>query len=135
MIVPQYWAEARRQVRRGGKQVTVRRFGWSDASETDAQTMADARAEEALQQVLSGARLRRREQKAAYNGAQGVPIREEVVARHGDVVITRNAYGARCLNTPDVLFADVDFPLEGSLRLKLVVFVLLLSAAGYAVVA
>jgi hypothetical protein len=24
-------------------------------------------------------------------------------------VITRNAYGARCLNVPDVLFADIDF--------------------------
>ena len=111
MIVPQYWAEARRQVRRDGKQVTVRRFGWSDTGEHDAQTMADARAEEALQQILTGAKLTRRERRAAYNGAQGVPIREEVVARHGDVVITRNAYGARCLNTPDVMFADVDFPI------------------------
>lgn len=45
----------------------------------------------------------------AYNGAQGVPIREEVLERHGDTVITRNGYGAKCLNTPDVLFADVDF--------------------------
>ena len=26
----------------------------------------------------------------------------------GATIITRNAYGARCLNTPNVLFADVD---------------------------
>lgn len=28
MIVPEYWAEARQQVRHKGRQVTVRRFGW-----------------------------------------------------------------------------------------------------------
>jgi hypothetical protein len=38
-----------------------------------------------------------------YNGAAGVPIREEIVGRHGETVITRNSYGARCLNMPNVL--------------------------------
>jgi hypothetical protein len=37
-----------------------------------------------------------------------VPIREEVLARHGEQVITRNSYGAQCLNSPSVLFADID---------------------------
>jgi len=36
-----------------------------------------------------------------------VPIREEIVSRHGDTIITRNSYGARCLNTPNALFADI----------------------------
>lgn len=44
-----------------------------------------------------------------YNGAEGVPIREEIVEVHGTTIITRNAYGAGCLNTPDVLFVDLDF--------------------------
>ena len=44
MIVPTYWAEARVQQRAGDRQVTVRRFGWSDAGQDDAQAMADARA-------------------------------------------------------------------------------------------
>jgi len=109
MIVPQFWAEGRVQFREKKKTVTVRRFGWSDASEADAQAQADARAQEALERVLSGEKLVRREPKIPYNGADGVPIREEIVARHGDTIITRNSYGARCLNTPDVLFADVDF--------------------------
>jgi hypothetical protein len=109
MIVPNHWAEARRQNRRGGTQVTVRRFGWSDTSEADAQAMAEARAEQALHALLAGQKVPRRERKAAYNGATGVPIREEVIARHGDAVVTRNSYGARCLNTPDIVFADVDF--------------------------
>jgi hypothetical protein len=57
---------------------------------------------------MAGTKVSRRERKVPYNGAEGLPIREEIVERHGDTVITRNSYGARCLNTPDVLFADVD---------------------------
>jgi len=111
MIVPQYWAEARRHQARGkGRpQVTVRRFGWSDTSQADAGQMANQRAQEAFELITSGVKLLRREPKIAYNGAEGVPIREEVLSRHGDVVVTRNAYGAHCLNTPDVVFADIDF--------------------------
>lgn len=108
MIIPLHWAEARHQHRAKGKQVTVRRFGWSDLSIADAQTMAEARAEEALQRILSGEPSDRREKKVPYNGAEGVPIREEILSRHGDTIISRNSYGAHCLNTPTALFADVD---------------------------
>ena len=118
MIVPEYWAEARKQHRHAGKQVTVRRFGWSDESQAAAEAMAESRAVVALAQLTSGQDVPRREPKIPYNGAQGVPIREEVLARHGDVVITRNAYGARCLNTPDVLFADVDFRATPDVRYR-----------------
>ena len=59
--------------------------------------------------MLSGEKLRRREPQTSYNGAEGVPIREEVLEQHGEEIITRNSYGARCLNTPNVLFADIDF--------------------------
>ncbi len=109
MIVPQYWAEARSQHRKGKQRVTVRRFGWSDESQEAAQAHADARVREAMEQVLAGKETRRLDHKIPYNGAEGLPIREEIVDRHGDVVITRNSYGALCLNTPDVLFADIDF--------------------------
>ncbi len=78
-------------------------------SADEALAMAERRAEEALGRVVAGETLARREPKVPYNGAEGVPIREEVLARHGDNVITRNAYGARCLNAPTALFADVDF--------------------------
>jgi hypothetical protein len=108
MIVPGHWAEARKTHRTAGRQWTVRRFGWSDLSEADALAMAGRRADEALQRIVAGETLERRERKLAYNGAVGVPIREEVLARHGPEVITRNAYGAHCLNTPRALFADID---------------------------
>ena len=108
MIVPQYWAEGRLQHRSKGRQFTVRRFGWSDHSQHDAQAHADARTREAFEQVLAGEPLQRREDKRPYNGAVGVPIREEIIARDGESVITRNSYGALCLNTPNALFVDID---------------------------
>jgi hypothetical protein len=116
MIIPRFWAEARVQHREKGRQVTVRRFGWSKQDQTEAQAMADTRAVDALRRLLAGEKLERREPKVAYNGAEGVPIREEIVEEHGDWVITRNSYGALCLNTSDVLFADVDFQYAPSFR-------------------
>ena len=97
------------QQRVGGKQIRVRRFGWSDAGQAEAQSSAEARVREAFDRIAAGEKFARREPKIPYNGAAGVPIREEIVGRHGDAVVTRNGYGARCLNTPNVLFADVDF--------------------------
>ncbi|RYD21837.1 MAG: hypothetical protein EOP88_09975 [Verrucomicrobiaceae bacterium] len=127
MIVPQYWAEGRIQQRNEGKQVTVRRFGWSDVSQEEAQVHADQRTAEALQRILSGEKLERRETTGVYNGAQGVPIREEILDRREETILTRNSYGAACLNTPDVLFADIDFETDTrqSGMLLLVVLILL----------
>jgi len=109
MIIPKFWAEGRVQHKEKGRQVTVRRLGWSQSSEAEAQANAETRAREALQRILSGEELERSERRVPYNGAEGVPICEEVVAEHGETIITRNSYGARCLNTPNVLFADIDF--------------------------
>ncbi len=81
------------QYRRKNRQITVRRFGWSDVSQAEAQAHAERRAQDALDGLRDGEQLARREPKVAYNGADGVPIREEIVARHDDVLITRNGYG------------------------------------------
>ena len=123
MIVPEYWAEARFQQPRGKgqKQITVRRFGWSNDSQAEAEQMAGRRAQDGLKRIAAGESLFRREPKIPYNGAEGVPIREEVLSRQDDVVITRNSYGAHCLNTPDVLFADIDFQNLGINYSKIVV--------------
>lgn len=94
--------------------------------------MADARVDEALQRIFSGERLDRRERKVAYNGAESIPIREEVLARYGEEVITRNAYGAHCLNSPYALFADIDFSPEREPKLALLAFVLLALASAVA---
>ena len=57
MIIPRYWAESRLQHKTADKQVTVRRWGWSDESQEAAQAHADARAREALDRVLAGEAL------------------------------------------------------------------------------
>ena len=129
MIVPQYWAEASVRMQRKRRQVTVRRFGWSDVSQAEAQASAEARAREAVVSMEAGQRLSFRERKVSYNGAEGLPIREEVISRHGDTVVTRNTYGARCLNTPNVLFADIDFPRKSGGAAFLILFVLALIGA------
>lgn len=108
MIVPQYWAEAKRKIRHDDRAMTVRRFGWSDTGPAEAQQHAETRLAEALEQIASDEPTLLREPKVPYNGADGLPIREQIISRSGDAVVTRNAYGALCLNTPDVLFADVD---------------------------
>ncbi len=136
MIVPQHWAEARLRERISGRQVTVRRFGWSDASVADAERHAAERVAEAIGRVRAGESVPRRERKLVYGGAEGLPIREEVVGRHGSAVLTRNGYGAVCLNTPDVLFADID--LEQRLTLlwgQCGAVLLLLAALGACVAA
>lgn len=109
MLVPRFWSEARRQGKVGGRRVTVRRFGWSDLSQEEASLNAEQRVNEAFARIETGEALQRREPKRAYNGADGVPIREEILDRFGDAILTRNGYGAKCLNTPDVFFADIDF--------------------------
>ena len=110
MIVPEFWAEGRIQRKTAERQITVRRYGWSDISLEDAQHQADQRVREAFGRIVSGEKLPRREKKLGYSGADGHPIREEIVDRLGDNVVTRNSYGAQCLNTPNVLFADIDYP-------------------------
>jgi hypothetical protein len=132
MIVPEFWAEASRHHRAPRRSVTIRRFGWSDATPDDAQAMAEIRADEALARHLAGEAVRLRDHKRAYNGAEGLPIREEVLERDGDAVITRNLYGARCLNVPDVLFADVDFAATSSLAMTWVATLLALATAAVA---
>lgn len=110
MLIPQYWYEAEITYRNKYRHdVRIRRLGWSETSQDDAKNMAEQRCQQALQKKRSGEDIAWREQKIAYNGADGMPIREELVLRKANSVVTRNSYGALCLNTPDVLFVDVDF--------------------------
>lgn len=130
MIVPAYWAEARLQGRLKGRAVVVRRFGWSDEDLPAAQAHAEARARDALDALLAGTTVPRRERRTNY-GVEGIPIREQIVQRDADVIVTRNSYGALCLNTPDVLFADIDHvPARGGCALPLLGALGLLAAGA-----
>ncbi|GAA5215758.1 hypothetical protein ACFSJ3_10770 [Corallincola platygyrae] len=134
MLVPKYWAEAKSAHRINGKSFTLKRFGWSDTGETDAQRHAAQRLKEAEAELFEEGTVRRVDHKVSYNGAEGLPIREEQLAIHGDVVVSRNAYGARCLNTPNVLFADIDVKTGVSLSEQKAAFFLLAALAATALV-
>ena len=108
MRIPSFWAEATISQQHDGKSVVIRRYGWSDTGEPEAKALAQARAEEAAAQLAAGESVVRREPRKGYGGADGTPIREEIIEQRGDSVLTRNSYGAVCLNTPDVLFVDID---------------------------
>lgn len=111
MLIPKYWAAARLRVTRAdGTSRLVSRYGWSQESVGAARIHALVRAEETERALLDGECLERvRDRREDY--VEGVsPIREEILATGAYGVITRNAYGAECLNTPDVFFADVDAP-------------------------
>ena len=116
MFIPRYWSEAsHREILPRRRRVTVRRFGWSSASQEDADVHARQRLEEALDVLRRGgegalAGLRRRERRVAYAGGDGLPIREEIAQEWegAEVVVTRNGYGSLCLNTPRAMFVDVD---------------------------
>ena len=131
MIVPEYWSEAKERIVVDGKQRTLKRFGWSDVSERDAFEHAKKRVAEAAARAKAGKTIRKVDHKVPYNGAEGLPIREQIVARHGDAVITRNSYGALCLNTPDVVFADVDVEESGEGWLAFLFFLAFVAAGGW----
>lgn len=126
MIIPRYWAEAKIKTRIAGRSYSLKRFGWSDQSVAAAQRHAEQRIAEAIEKINAGEHIRRIEHKVPYNGAEGLPIREEIIAQHDDVMITRNGYGALCLNTPDVLFADIDFAESSQLTVHFAAFFMLL---------
>ena len=110
MLIPDYWEEARRVVRRpDGRERTIRRWGWSLESPEAARRHADQRVAEAADRFLAGDDVPGRIARKAYGDGQ-TPIREEVIARFDRHVLTRNVYGATCLNTPDAAFADIDVP-------------------------
>lgn len=116
MRIPRFWAEGRLLRRTNHpirRQVTLRRWGWSDLSQEDAQAMANLRVKQAMDDLLAQGwphegSVPRREPKTSYNGAEGVPIREEILWTVEPDIATRNGYGAVCLNTPDVMIADLD---------------------------
>lgn len=124
MLVAKYWADARLQHKFSNRkqknsQVTLRRLGWSNDSQEAAEALAQQRLNNAILQVKQRIsdnpsitlddEIIRQEHDVGYNGADGIPIREEIIQMYNDdLVITRNIYGSLCLNTSNVMFIDID---------------------------
>ena len=77
MIIPKYWAEAKITIQHAEKQITIKRFGWSDLSIEDAQIHAEARKAEAVEKLKTRQDIRKSDHKIPYNGSEGLPIRED----------------------------------------------------------
>jgi hypothetical protein len=129
MIVPSYWHEVSDKREVLGKKVTAKRFGWSDISKIDAEQVANQRLDEAFNALRNGETVHLRDIRVPYSGSDGVPIREEVIQKTGNIVITRNSYGALCLNTPNVLFTDVDTYKESGPALTLTCGIIIFGTA------
>ena len=101
MRIPKFWTRA--------VQDGFETPGWSFTSLAEATRVAQERVA-LLVEVLTG----KRERQGRYLYGDR-PVREPVVETIGNTdrpiaLVTRNAYGALCLNTDDVVFVDVDLP-------------------------
>jgi hypothetical protein len=99
MRIPKFWARASRE----GFEAP----GWSFSSIAEAKRVAEERVK-----LLVDVLLKRAEPQGKYLYGDR-PVREPVIETLGDAekpegLVTRNAYGALCLNTEDVAFVDVD---------------------------
>jgi hypothetical protein len=108
-----YWAKARGVATAAdGRSLAATAWGWSATGLEDAQAQAQARASAAARKLAAGG-------EAGRYGYLERPLREEELERTEDgagqplVVITRNAYGARVMNTARAMFVDVDLPPAG----------------------
>lgn len=131
MRIPKYWAEHKQRfqaVREGSdnkRQVTIKRYGWSDSSQAAALAHAKTRVSDAYQRWQAGADIVRRERDQEYHAKNGIPIREPILFEQtwqhttGDrlsknhdsdtrLMVTRNRYGAQVANVNNIAIVDVD---------------------------
>jgi len=108
MLIPHFWAQAKRKVTGKNSRQHLLRFGWSNESQARAEQHAQERVQAAAAASMRGETVTERECKLPYNSPDGLPIREEIIAEYPLATLTRNQYGAVCLNSPQVLFADID---------------------------
>ncbi|MGP4119209.1 hypothetical protein ACT3N8_05275 [Psychrobacter aquimaris] len=133
MLIPKYWAQYKQRFELSAttdnvsdtlksKQVTIKRYGWSDISPAEALSHAKARVDDAHKRWLAGEDILRRERREEYNEGNGIPIREEIVSEHNfpenelsnnsaavtKLVVTRNSYGAQVANIDNIAIIDVD---------------------------
>lgn len=92
-----------------GADESFRVRGWSDEDQASAERHGRERAERLWSLFKSGSLA---DKKQSYYGDRFLPepILSELKGRGGDVtaVVTRNAYGARVLNTAETMFVDID---------------------------
>ena len=128
MLIPKYWAQHKQRFEsletssKPSKQATIKRYGWSDVSQSAALTHAKSRVNEAHNRWLAGEDILRRERREEYNEGNSIPIREKIIYEHDfpenelsnnsaavtKLIVTRNSYGAQVANVDNIAIIDVD---------------------------
>ncbi len=126
MLIPKYWAQHKQrfdskpETSNTSKQATIKRYGWSDISQSEALNHAKARVDDAYQRWLVGEDIVRRERRDEYNTSNGIPIREQIIYEQTfssssqtkieltQLIVTRNSYGAQVANVDSIAIIDVD---------------------------
>ena len=128
MLIPKYWAQHKQRFElletssKPSKQATIKRYGWSDISQSEALSHAKSRVNEAHHRWLAGEDILRRERREEYNEGNGIPIREQIISEHSfpeneltnnsatatQLIVTRNSYGAQVANVDNIAIIDVD---------------------------
>ena len=117
MKIARYWIKGKAEAVEpdSEKRITVAAWGWSEISEGEAQQRAGEAAQRAARRIEAGG-----EPLPRGYGYSDRPPREEIVqeikSTDDEVIatITRNSYGVLVLNTKDLMFIDIDIPLESS---------------------
>ena len=127
MLIPKYWAVYQQRfdkvdaMTQNKRQATIKRYGWSNISHTEALTHAKERVTEAHKRWLAGDDILRRERVEEYNQTNAIPIREQILLEQTfpegakqnkddatQLIVTRNSYGAQVANVNNIAIIDVD---------------------------
>lgn len=126
MLIPKQWAQYKQRFESSlvsdgfskTKQATIKRYGWSDSSQSEALAHAKARVADAHSRWLAGEDILRREREEEYNERNGIPIREQIISEQTfskdksssvtQVITTRNSYGAQVANVDNIAIIDID---------------------------
>lgn len=138
MLIPKYWAQYKQRFETSigahsssslnkdpskKSQATIKRYGWSDVSQSEALAHAKQRVAEAHERWLAGEEIMRHEPRETYNQRSGIPIREQIIAEQTfelkdaaknksvpttKLIVTRNSYGAQVANVSNIAIIDID---------------------------
>jgi len=105
MHIPQFWIKAEaEEIDPNGKLVKGEGWGWSERDENEARARAQDRARRVAQRLARGEVL-----PDSYSYGDR-PICEVRLREEPFGIITRSNYGSLILNTPNLMFIDVDAP-------------------------
>ena len=113
MNIPRFWANASETIETDdGRSLFLKGWGWSLDSLSEAQN----RARETLQRLT--ARVRSGENFPDRYAYGTRALREEIIREisasinSSAAIVTRNSYGALILNTTQMMFVDIDVPID-----------------------